>query len=184
VDFGSTDGSVAFIQSTCREFIKAGLLHLYTADSPAWNISVAKNTSFLLAAEDVLVDLDVGSILDSDFAPQVRQRFEERNIHGLRVTGGPGASEIIACLRKDFEHVRGYDVPCRSQDFDLIPHLHQVFGEEAVPFASDIAFRVVPNARQGIFKQHAHLRAVVRHQGLPSGVSASRLPLPEDMVYH
>jgi len=160
VDFGSSDGALDFLLSTCREAIDAGLLRVYQAELPHFHASKAKNTAHSVAQEDILVNLDCDNLVDEDFAPRVRRRFEEDGLHALRFSGGQGTCGRICCLREDFLQLRGYDEECHAfgaQDLDFFERLQQRFGKPAAPVDRQMDVCAVPNKKADTIRLVTHL---------------------------
>lgn len=126
VDFGSVDNTLQFILTRCRAAIDAGLLRVYSTDQlPWWHASVAKNTSHMVAKEDILVNLDGDNLIGPRFLQDIRQRFGE-GCTCLQYEDGDGTCGRIACWRSDFLRIRGYDEDCfpmGAQDTDLAKRL-------------------------------------------------------------
>lgn len=131
VDLGSTDGTLGFLLSRCRAAIDIGLLSVYTTDQlPWWHASTAKNTSHMVAREDVLVNLDSDNLTGPDFLPDVLARFHE-GYTVLQYEDGEGTCGRIACQRSQFCEIRGYDedsYPMGAQDVDLVLRLRELPG--------------------------------------------------------
>jgi len=126
VDFGSTDGSLKFVQDRCHAAMRSGMLRLYHTDQlPFWHASVAKNTAHLCADEDILVNLDGDNLVGPHFVEDVVQHF----INGytvLQYHTTRGTCGRIACTREQFHYLRGYDEdahPMGAQDTDLVLRL-------------------------------------------------------------
>jgi len=129
VDFGSTDGTLDFLLQRCRPAIDCGLLHVYsTQELPHWHASVAKNTAHLCSKEDILVNLDSDNLTGPDFPVDVAKQFEG-GYTVVQYEDGEGTCGRIACCRRDFHHLRGYDEDCYpmgAQDTDLVQRLRRL----------------------------------------------------------
>jgi len=138
VDFGSTDGTLAFLLNRCRPAIDCGLLNVYMTEEKFWHASVAKNTAHMVATEDILVNVDSDNLIGPDFALDVVRQFSG-GYTALQYEDGEGTCGRIACFREHFHNVRGYDedaYPMGAQDVDLVlrlkklpsAHFHKVRG--------------------------------------------------------
>jgi hypothetical protein len=128
------DVSVEWMRKNCRAAIDVGLLHIYQVardnDFPYWHASVAKNSAANVASRDIIVNVDSDNIVGPDFCVDVAERFKARVdedhsmvLHYENVDGTCGR---IACFRKDFYKIRGYDEeahPAGAQDVDLLKRL-------------------------------------------------------------
>jgi len=127
VDFGSTDGTLEFLLHRCRAAIDCGLLHVYsTRELPHWHASIGKNTAHLCSKEDILVNLDSDNLTGPDFAVDVAKQFAENGFTVVQYEDGEGTCGRIACHRRDFHYLRGYDEDCYpmgAQDVDLVQRL-------------------------------------------------------------
>ncbi|CAL1131516.1 unnamed protein product [Cladocopium goreaui] len=104
----------------------AGLLKVHRCDGPThWHASIAKNTVHLRATEDIVVNLDADNIAGPGFVLDVLQRFGRARLAAChyRVEGVAGTVGRIACRRRDFLYLQGYDEedvhPAGAQDIDL-----------------------------------------------------------------
>lgn len=129
VDFGSSDGTLDFLLSRCRAAIDCGLLNVFTTDNLGyWHASIAKNTTHVVAAEDILVNVDGDNLVGPDFPVNVAKNFQE-GFTCLQYEDGEGTCGRIACTRQDFLKIRGYDedsYPMGAQDVDLILRLRSL----------------------------------------------------------
>ena len=130
VDCGGADGTLEWMKTNCRSAIDVGLLTIYQAshkDFPHWHASVGKNCAADVATEHILVNVDSDSIVGPDFVVDVVDRFSYGSTKGfnmvLHYEGVDGTCGRIACTRKDFHKIRGYDEdahPMGAHDIDLI----------------------------------------------------------------
>ena len=132
VDFGSTDGTLEWIMMHCRSAIDADLLQVYSVDDmPDWHASVAKNTSHMVASEDILVNVDGDNLIGPGFPVDVVTRMTTGGLRVLQYFDADGTCGRIACWREDFHKLRGYDedaYPMGAQDTDLVARLKEVNG--------------------------------------------------------
>jgi len=132
VDFGSTDGTLEFLLTRCRPAIECGLLAVYSTDQlPYWHASIAKNTVHACASEEILVNLDGDNLMGPDFTRDVVRHFVEGRYTVLQYEEGEGTCGRIACYRRDFCRLRGYDEDCYpmgAQDVDLLMRLRALPG--------------------------------------------------------
>lgn len=139
LDYGSKDpdpwpqrpahmerSTLLFLIKTCRVAMDAGLLKVHRCDGPThWHASIAKNTVHLRATEDIVVNLDADNIAGPGFVLDVLQRFGRARLAAChyRVEGVAGTVGRIACRRRDFLYLQGYDEedvhPAGAQDIDL-----------------------------------------------------------------
>jgi len=123
VDFGSDDGTLCFLMQECRAAIDAGLLLVYRCEQKYWHASVAKNTSHMVAAADILVNVDGDNIIGQDFPLEVVRNFRNGKRGPVQYKDGDGTCGRIAYRRSDFLWLRGYDeeraYPMGAQDVDI-----------------------------------------------------------------
>ena len=128
------DGSVEWMRENCREAIDVGLLNIYQVardeDFRYWHASVAKNSAANVASGDILVNVDSDNIIGPDFCVDVAERFKDGVARGhnmvLHYENVDGTCGRIACFRKDFYEIQGYDEeahPMGAQDVDLLKRL-------------------------------------------------------------
>ena len=150
VDCGSTDGSLDWVKSRCGAAIEEGLLRVYTVKDrmPFWHASIAKNTSHMVAGEDILVNVDCDNLIGKGFPEDVVSRMES-GCTVLQYEHGDGTCGRIACWRKDFLHIRGYDedaFPMGAQDIDLRERLRTLHGRSVLQRVPDKRFgQAIPN---------------------------------------
>ena len=132
VDFGSSDGTLSFLLNKCRPAIDCGLLAVYTTDQlQFWHASIAKNTAHAVASEDILVNLDGDNLIGPAYTHDVVRRFNEEGYTVMHSECGQGTCGRIACYRRDFAQLRGYDEDCYpmgAQDVDLLLRLREMPG--------------------------------------------------------
>ena len=134
VDCCSDDGSLEWMRENCRAAIDVGLLKIYQVrckdDFPYWHASVAKNCAANVASGEILVNVDSDNIVGPDFCVDVAERFKTGVEKGcnmiLHFETVDGTCGRIACFRKDFYEIAGYDEeahPMGAQDVDLLKRL-------------------------------------------------------------
>ena len=152
VDFGSTDGSLDFLLRRCRAAIDAGLLRVYLAKGlPYWHASTAKNTAHAVASEDILVNVDGDNLVGPGFAADVARQFTQEGYTVLQYEGGEGTCGRIACFRRDFHMLRGYDedaYPMGAQDTDLVGRLKRLPGAQYRRISSSVFSQAIPNSQE------------------------------------
>ena len=131
VDFGSTDGLRDWIVEHFRNELKENYLkYYYTDELPFWHCSIAKNTSHLLAKNEILVNLDCDNYTGYNGGRFViRQWLKHREkivLHQFDGNYWCGSYGRIATDRDTFRKFGGYDEsfePASMQDEDLINRL-------------------------------------------------------------
>ena len=110
VDCDSTDGTLDWILTECRAAIDIGLLKVYSTEGrmPFWHASVAKNTAHIVALQDILVNVDADNLVGGDFVLHVVEQFRKRYTV-LQYEDGDGTCGRIACWRRQFSKIHGYD---------------------------------------------------------------------------
>ena len=147
VDFGSTDGTLCWLLQECRAAIDVGLLLVYRCDQRYWHASVAKNTSHIVATEDILVNVDSDNIVGLGFPLHVRGHFE-RGEWPVSYHCGEGTCGRIAMKRIDFLWIRGYDEdahPMGAQDVDVFRRLSKLPSARPVHSGSEQWSQAVKN---------------------------------------
>lgn len=131
VDFASTDGLRDWVSANFEDDIKSGYLkYYYTDELPYWHASVAKNTSHLLADNDILVNLDCDNYTGWNGGRFVIRQFIRHGnnmvLHQFRSDYGDGSYGRISVNRIFFNKIGGYDEdfePMSCQDGNLIRRL-------------------------------------------------------------
>ena len=118
--------------------MNVGLLQVYTTNGnmPYWHASVGKNTSHLVASEDILVNVDGDNLIGPNFPLDVVQKFQA-GYKVLQYEYGEGTTGRIAYLRSDFMRIHGYDeekdvLPMGAQDIDMIHRLKMLYHPQPV----------------------------------------------------
>jgi hypothetical protein len=132
------DKALEWVEHHCQPAMNVGLLQVYSTNGnmPHWHASVGKNTSHMVASEDILVNVDGDNLIGPNFPLDVVQQFEA----GYKVVQyeyGEGSTGRIAYLRSDFMQIRGYDeerdvLPMGAQDIDIIHRLKMLYQPESV----------------------------------------------------
>ena len=128
--------SLEWVLRNCRPAIDAGLLIVYSTDGnmPHWHACVGKNTSHMVATQDILVNVDGDNLIGRDFPVHVARLFRD-GYKVLQYEHGDGTCGRIACLREDFLYIRGYDedaYPMGGQDTDLVQRLKLLHSEQQI----------------------------------------------------
>ena len=82
----------------------------------------------MVAREDIVVNVDGDNLIGRNFPVDVVMRFDN-SYKVLQYEQGDGTTGRIACLRKDFLYIRGYDedaYPMGAQDTDLVWRLRML----------------------------------------------------------
>jgi len=116
--------------------MEVGLLRVYSTDGNMkyWHASVGKNTSHMVAREDILVNVDGDNIIGCDFLLNIIKHFKS-GYRVLQYEQGDGTTGRIACLREDFLAIGGYDedaYPMGGQDTDLVQRLKAWYTDKRV----------------------------------------------------
>ena len=152
----SADDTLNWVLSRCRTAIEEGLLRVYqteTGSMPYWHASVGKNTSHMVAKEEVLVCVDGDNLIGEDFPVNVASHFDD----GYRVLQyeaqtHTGCCGRIACYREEFHYIRGYDedaFPMGAQDVDLVMRLKMLHNRTVYKRVGDAIFcQAISNDQQ------------------------------------
>jgi len=132
VDFGSNDGLFEWIGNNFKEDLQSGYLkYYYTNELQYWHASIAKNTSHLLANNDILVNLDCDNYTGRYGGRYVIRQFYNCIfpivMHQFSGNNMDGSYGRISVEREYFLKINGYDEsfePMAVQDEDLILRLH------------------------------------------------------------
>jgi len=126
VDFGSDDGLQEWIIENFMTEIEEGYLkYYYTEELKVWNEFIAKNTSHILATNDIVVHLDCDHFTGKNGG---RILMEKMKKYGWDKTifyksgneTGNGTYESIAMSKSNFFKLRGYD-----ESFESAGYQHQ-----------------------------------------------------------
>lgn len=129
VDFGSTDGLQEWVAENFTDEIEEGYLKYYYSEQlPFWDASVAKNTSHILAENDIVVNLDCdnftgknGGLFVMDI--MVKYGLDSTILHQFSNEFADGSYGRIALSKANFLRLGGYDEsfePSGCQDKDLL----------------------------------------------------------------
>lgn len=133
VDFGSDDGLKEWVVSNFQEELNLGYLrYYYTDELTYWHASIAKNTVHLLAANQIVMNLDCDNFtgfLGGQFV--IRQFTKNQNLLLHQYKGDPhdGSFGRIAIFKAYFKLVNGYNEslePFYYEDVDLIIRLREI----------------------------------------------------------
>ena len=98
---------------------------------PFWHASIGKNTAACCSGNvDILVNVDIDNIISPGFLQDVVTRMESGS-KVLQYEHEDGTCGRIACWRKDFFQIRGYDedaYPMGAQDTDFVARLLMLHG--------------------------------------------------------
>jgi len=114
VDFGSTDGLQKWIIDNFQNELKENYLkYYYTDELPFWHCSIAKNTSHLLAKNEILVNLDCDNYTGYNggrfLIRHILKHQEKIVIHQFDENLWSGTFGRITVNRNSFREVGGYD---------------------------------------------------------------------------
>ena len=147
------DKALDWVEYHCQPAMNVGLLQVYTTNGnmPYWHASVGKNTSHMVASEDILVNVDGDNLIGPNFPLDVVQKFQA-GYKVLQYEYGEGTTGRIAYLRSDFMRIRGYDeekdvLPMGAQDIDMIHRLKMLYHPQPVyKKVKNIAYsQAIPN---------------------------------------
>lgn len=150
VDCDGDDGALSWAVHNCRAAVDAGLLKIYRTNGrmPHWHASVAKNTSHAVATEDIVVNVDCDNIVGLDFPVDVADRMTRGRFSLLQYEDGDGTCGRIACWRRQFLHIGGYDedaFPMGAQDVDLVERLKMLPGSSYQRVSHGPHGQAIPN---------------------------------------
>lgn len=129
VDFGSTDGLQEWITENFMDEIEEGYLKYYYSEQlPYWDASVAKNTSHILAENDIVVNLDCDNFTGRNgglfvIKNMIKYGLEKTIIHQFGNDYCYESYGRIALTKSNFLQLGGYDEsfqPSGYQDKDLL----------------------------------------------------------------
>ena len=129
VDFGSTDGLQEWIVENFKTEMEEGYLkYYYTDELQSWHASIAKNTSHLLANNDIVVNLDCDNFTGKNggvFVVEHMKKFgwNRTVLHQFGNDYEDGSYGRIALSKSNFLYLGGYDEsfePAAYQDMDLL----------------------------------------------------------------
>ncbi len=137
VDFGSSDGCLAWVKKYCAAAIARGFLRIYASSLPSqeYHTAIAKNTAhlagmsaFRLQDTDIVTNLDADNLLGPGFAHHVAACFKKERCALQYYSGSRGSGTFgrIACSVADFRSSRGYDQdgqPAGNHDSDFMQRL-------------------------------------------------------------
>lgn len=128
VDFGSNDGLKDWILNNFQSDLSSGYLkYYYTLELQNWHASIAKNTSHLLATNELLVNLDCDNYTGFNGGKFVIRQFikygSDLVLHQFSGNYPDGTFGRIAISKLNFIELGGYDEsfePMGFQDYDLL----------------------------------------------------------------
>jgi hypothetical protein len=129
VDFGSTDGLQEWVVENFMDEIEEGYLrYYYTEELSFWHTSIAKNTSHVLAMNDIVVNLDCDNFTGKNgglfvIENMIKYGWQKTLIHQFNNEYCEGSYGRIALSRSNFLWLGGYDEsfePAGYQDKDLL----------------------------------------------------------------
>lgn len=132
VDLGSTDGLRQWIEENFIDDMDSGYLrYYYTEELTFWHASIAKNTSHILAKNEIVVNLDCDNFTGEEggqFVLDNMMKYELYNpvIHQFSNKFGDGSFGRIALSKKNFLIIGGYDEslgPHGYEDINLLQRL-------------------------------------------------------------
>lgn len=158
VDFGSTDGLREWVVGNFQGELASGYLKYFHTDGlPFWHCSVAKNTSHLLAAGDILVNLDCDNFTGPNGGRFVIRHWlkhdgEKLVLHQFDGNYWRGIYGRLATDRESFMAVGGYDESLEAaswQDGDLLRRL-EGYGARCIVDPHPRYNQTIPNDRNEI----------------------------------
>ncbi len=156
VDFGSTDGLQKWIKKNFVSEIKAGYLnYYYTEELTEWHASIAKNTSHILAKNEILVSLDCDNFTGKNgglFVLNNMLKFGYFTValHQFSNEFGDGSYGRIAISKDNFIRVGGYDEslePMGYQDVDFLLRL-RLMGITYIHLIDKDYNKTIPNTKE------------------------------------
>lgn len=135
VDFGSTDGLQEWISENFTDEIEEGYLkYYYTEEMSSWHMSVAKNTSHILANNLIVVNLDCDNFTGKNggmfiIENMIKYGWDKTVIHQMSREIGDGSCGRVSISKSNFLILRGYDEsfePWGYDDIDMIERAKQI----------------------------------------------------------
>ena len=135
VDFGSTDGLQEWISENFMNEIEEGYLkYYYTEEMPFWHMSLAKNTSHLLANNLIVVNLDCDNFTGKNggmfiIENMIKYGWDKTVIHQMSSEIGDGSCGRVSLSKTNFMILRGYDEsfePFGYDDIDLLERAKKI----------------------------------------------------------
>lgn len=165
VDFGSQDGLQEWIANNFEKEIDEGYLkYFYTEEMPYWHASIAKNTSHILANNDIVVNLDCDNYTGVRGGQFLLDKFKifgpHRVFHQFSNNYGDGSYGRIAMTKQNFIKIGGYDEsfePMGYEDTDLLVRL-SVIDVQRIQLADAEYSRAIPNSKEeGLLNVNSNL---------------------------
>ena len=128
VDFGSTDGLQEWVAENFVQEIEEGYLkYYYTEEMKTWHNCIAKNTTHILANNQIVVNLDCDNFTGKNgglfvIDAMIKNGWEKTVLHQYGNELGDGTFGRIALSKANFLKLGGYDEslePAGYQDLDL-----------------------------------------------------------------
>ncbi len=155
VDFASDDGLQQWVLDNFVKEIEEGYLkYFFTKQLPYWHVSIAKNTSHILAKNNILVNLDCDNYTGYNgglFVIENMLKYGINNtvIHQFNNNYGSGSYGRIALTKYNFMEIGGYDEsfePMVHEDTDLLKRLF-VNGMKYIHLIDNEYNKSIPNKR-------------------------------------
>lgn len=156
VDFGSTDGLQKWVEDNFVDDIESGYLkYYYTEELPYWHASVAKNTSHILAKNEILVNLDCDNFTGKEGGKFILDKMMEYElyspvIHQFSNEFGDGSFGRIAIAKRDFLSIGGYDESLEAYGYEDVNLLQRLWlrGYGYIHLADEKYNKAIPNTKE------------------------------------
>ena len=156
VDFGSADGLQDWIYENFIDDIRSGYLkYYYTEEIVDWHASIAKNTTHLLASNEIITNLDCDNYTGVNGGKFVIDKMTECGVHKTLLhqfsnDKDDGSYGRISFSRRNFLYIGGYDEsfePMGYQDVDLIIRL-LASGLKYMQICDNLYNKTIPNTKE------------------------------------
>ncbi|MEM0978371.1 MAG: glycosyltransferase family A protein [Pseudomonadota bacterium] len=175
-DFGSDDGALEWIKTTCADELACGKLRLFEARNERfWSSPTAKNLAHRLATKDYLFNLDADNFVSGPDLERIgRHASKQQPCHQWSGTHGDGSFGRIGLPRGLFTELRGYDdalLPMGRQDVNILERL-KLLGHPAKKLGAP-AQNAIPNKFSDKVQQVRRDRDFHEKQRRPVGAVVS-----------
>jgi len=157
LDYNSTDGMEKWVQENLQDHINNGRVIYYkTGESESFHRSHSRNMAFRLAEESIVCNIDADNYTGEDFAFYLNEHFIVHRDGYLAVDYNADDKRFkdsygrIACFKKDFLAVGGYDERMSGygyEDIDFCERLSR-YGLKQYHITSDLYLRSISHSHQ------------------------------------
>lgn len=156
VDFGSTDGLQNWVYENFIDDIRSAYLkYYYTKELDDWHASIAKNTSHMLASNEIVTNLDCDNYTGANGGKFVIDKMTEHGIHKIifhqfSKNEDDGSYGRITLSKRNFLKIGGYDEsfePMGYQDVDLIIR-SKAAGLKYIHVSDNLYNKTIPNTKK------------------------------------